>query len=58
MTRTVFAAVLVSFGMALTGLGAACDSEPPPVPADKRLDAMIGQMIMVGFSGDNERDRA
>ncbi len=56
MTRTVFAAVLLSFGLALTGLGAACDSEPPPVPADKRLDAMIGQMIMVGFLGDNERD--
>lgn len=56
LTRTVFAAVLLSFGMALTGLGAACDSEPPPVPVDKRLDAMIGQMIMVGFLGDNERD--
>jgi len=55
MTRTLFAAVLLSLGMALTGLGAACDSEPPP-PTDKRLDAMIGQMIMVGFLGDNERD--
>ena len=32
LTRTVFAAVLLSFGMALTGLGAACDSEPPPIP--------------------------
>ena len=56
LTRTMFAAVLLSFGMALTGLGAACDSEPPPLPADKRLDAMIGQMIMVGFLGDHERD--
>jgi beta-N-acetylhexosaminidase len=55
MTRTLFAAVLMSLGMALTGLGAACDSEPPP-PTDKRLDAMIGQMIMVGFLGNNERD--
>ena len=55
MTRTLFAAVLLSLGMALTGLGAACDSEPP-LPADPRLDAMIGQMIMVGFLGDNERD--
>lgn len=56
LTRTLFAAVMLSFGMALTGLGAACDSAPPPAPADKRLDAMIGQMIMVGFLGDNERD--
>ena len=56
MTRTLFAAVLLSFGMALTGLGAACDSAPPAPSADKRLDAKIGQMIMVGFLGDNERD--
>jgi len=56
MTRTLFATVLLSLGMALTGLGAACDSEPPPPSADKRLDTMIGQMIMVGFLGDNERD--
>jgi len=47
--------VLLSLGMALTDLGAACGSEPPP-PTDKRLDAMIGQMIMVGFLGGNERD--
>jgi len=56
LTRTLVAAMLVSLGMALTGLGAACDSEQPPLPADPRLDAMIGQMIMVGFLGDNERD--
>ena len=56
LTRTLFAAVLLSLGMALTGLGAACDSAQPPLPADPRLDAMIGQMIMVGFLGDNERD--
>jgi beta-N-acetylhexosaminidase len=55
MTRTLFAAVLLSFGMALTGLGAACDSAPPAPSADKRLDAKIGQMIMVGFLGDSER---
>ena len=54
-TKTLLAAVLLSFGMALTGLGTACDAEPPP-PADPHLDAMIGQMIMVGFLGDNERD--
>lgn len=54
MTRTLFAAVL-SLGIALTSFGAAGDSEPP-LPADPRLDAMIGQMIMVGFLGDNERD--
>jgi beta-N-acetylhexosaminidase len=53
-TKTLLAAVLLTFGMALTGLGTACDAEPPP--ADPRLDAMIGQMIMVGFLGDNERD--
>ena len=56
LRRTLLAAVLLSFGMALTGLGAACDSEHPPPPADPRLDAMIGQMIMVGFLGDNEHD--
>ena len=55
MTRTLVAAVLLSLGMALTGLGAAGDSEPPP-PADPRLDAMIGQMIMVGFLGETEHD--
>ena len=55
-TRTLLAAVLVSLGMALTGLGAAGDTAPPP-PADKRLDAMIGQLIMVGFLGHDERDR-
>jgi beta-N-acetylhexosaminidase len=54
-TRTLCAAGLLSLGLALTGLGAACDTEPP-LPADPRLDAMIGQMIMVGFLGDNERD--
>jgi beta-N-acetylhexosaminidase len=53
-TKTLLAAVPLTFGMALTGLDTACDAEPPP--ADPRLDAMIGQMIMVGFLGDNERD--
>ena len=51
MTRTLLAAVLLALAMALTGLGSA-----PPPAVDKRLDAMIGQMIMVGFLGDNERD--
>jgi beta-N-acetylhexosaminidase len=50
MTRTLSAAVLLSLATALTALGSA------PPPADQRLDAMIGQMIMVGFLGDNERD--
>jgi beta-N-acetylhexosaminidase len=51
MTRTLFAALLTALAAALTGLGSA-----PASTADKRLDAMIGQMIMVGFLGDNERD--
>jgi beta-N-acetylhexosaminidase len=50
ITRTLLAALLPVLAMALTGLGSA------PPAADKGLDAKIGQMIMVGFLGHNERD--
>src|SRR3990170_8737374 len=58
MTRTLIAAGLILFGMALMSFGSACDTEPKTTPdADAaRLDAMIGQIIMVGFSGSIERD--
>jgi beta-N-acetylhexosaminidase len=53
--RILLAAGLAWFGMALAGLGAACDSEPQQSSeAEARLDAMIGQMIMVGFEGRSE----
>jgi beta-N-acetylhexosaminidase len=58
MMRMLLAAGLASLGMALAGLSAACDSEPQQsseVEA-RRLDAMIGQMIMVGFEGRSERE--
>jgi beta-N-acetylhexosaminidase len=50
---------LVLAAFILAWLGAACDSEPQhPGAADTaQLDAMIGQMIMVGFGGNSERDR-
>ena len=58
LIRIVLAAGLVTLGMALAGLGAACDSEPKRAAESEAelLDAMIGQMIMVGFSGRSERD--
>ncbi len=49
----VLAAGLAWLAIVLTSLGGACDSEPQQ-SADtdaERLDAMIGQMIMVGFDG-------
>jgi beta-N-acetylhexosaminidase len=56
--RIVLAAGLAWLGIVLVGLSAACDSEPQPsVETDAELlDAMIGQMIMVGFDGRSERD--
>jgi beta-N-acetylhexosaminidase len=49
---------LACLGMALAGLGAACDSEPRQASEAeaRRLDAMIGQMIMIGFEGRSARD--
>jgi len=58
MTRTLIAAGLISLGIALTSLASACDTGPkaPPDADAALLDAMIGQMIMVGFAGSSERD--
>ena len=58
MMRMLLAAGLACLGMALAGLGAACDSEPQQSSGAEghRLDAMIGQMIMIGFEGRNERE--
>ena len=55
MTRILIAACLFSLGLALGNVASAFDIETKP-PPDALLDAMIGQMIMVGFSGDSERD--
>jgi beta-N-acetylhexosaminidase len=57
--RVSLAAGLACFGMALAGLGAACDSKPQQSSEGEGplLDAMIGQMIMVGFEGRSERER-
>ena len=58
MMRMLLAAGLACLGMALAGLGAACDSEPQQSSEaeGRRLDAMIGQMIMIGFEGRSERE--
>ena len=58
MMRMLLAAGLACLGMALAGLGAACDSEPQQSceAEGRRLDAMIGQMIMIGFEGLSERE--
>jgi beta-N-acetylhexosaminidase len=58
MMRMLLAAGLACLGMALAGLGAACDSEPQQSSEAEghRLDAMIGQMIMIGFEGRSERE--
>jgi beta-N-acetylhexosaminidase len=58
MMRMLLAAGLACLGMALAGLGAACDAEPQQSSEAEasRLDAMIGQMIMVGFEGRSERE--
>jgi beta-N-acetylhexosaminidase len=54
--RMLLGAALACLGMAFAGLGAACDSEPQQSSDAEasRLDAMIGQMIMVGFEGRSE----
>ena len=49
MTRILIAACLFSLGLALGNAASAFDIETKP-PPDALLDAMIGQMIMVGFS--------
>lgn len=51
MTKTLIAAVLLLLGTALSIRALAFDIEPKKPP-----DPMIGQMIMVGFAGDDERD--
>ena len=58
MMRMLLAAGLACLGIGLAGLGAACDSEPQQAAEAeaRKLDAMIGQMIMVGFNGRSERD--
>jgi beta-N-acetylhexosaminidase len=58
MMRMLLAAGLACLGMALAGLSAACDSEPQQSSEAeaRRFDAMIGQMIMVGFTGRSERE--
>jgi beta-N-acetylhexosaminidase len=60
MTKTLMAAVLLVLGMALATSVFAFDSEPKAdtnsVAGAGNLDSMIGQMIMVGFAGANERD--
>ena len=55
MTRILITTCLFSLGLALGNAASAFDIETKP-PPDALLDAMIGQMIMVGFSGDSERD--
>ena len=55
MTQTLVVAGLVSLGLALGGSASASDIEAK-APADELLDTMIGQMIMVGFTGSSERD--
>jgi beta-N-acetylhexosaminidase len=55
MIRFLLAAGLISLGFALGSAASAFDIETKP-PPDALLDAMIGQMIMVGFAGSSERD--
>lgn len=51
MTAKAMASLLVALALLLGGAAGASDSDTQP-----GLDAMIGQMIMVGFAGSNERD--
>jgi beta-N-acetylhexosaminidase len=55
MSRTLILASLAALGLALIAPLLASDDDAPEAEA-KLLEAMIGQMIMVGFLGDNERD--
>ena len=56
MMRMLLGAGLACFGIVLAGLGAACDAETQQSAETEAslLDAMIGQMIMVGFEGRSE----
>lgn len=58
VTRSLIATTLVTLGMALASVAFAGGDEPEAArDGDGRLlDAMIGQMIMVGFVGSSERD--
>ena len=58
MTKTLMAAVLLLLAIALATSVFAFDIEPKAdaVAEASDLDSMIGQMIMVGFAGANERD--
>lgn len=52
-------ALKVLLALSLVGGAAAPAPHAAPVPADcgtKRLDRMVGQMILVGFPGDDEND--
>jgi beta-N-acetylhexosaminidase len=55
MIKASLMAALVALGLALAGPVLASDDDAPE-PDAARLDAMIGQMIMVGFIGSSERD--
>jgi beta-N-acetylhexosaminidase len=52
----VLLATLLMLAMPSATLRAGGDEAETPRGADERLDAMIGQMIMVGFLGSSERD--
>jgi beta-N-acetylhexosaminidase len=58
MTKTLTAAGLISLGMVLTSPVSALDIEANALTdaGGGHLDIMIGQMIMVGFGGSNERE--
>src|ERR1700674_3190981 len=58
MTKTLMAAVLLLLAVALATSVFAFDIEPKAdaVAEASDLDPMIGQMIMVGFTGADERD--
>ena len=56
MTRILIAAVLLSTAQLAPVSAFAIEAKAPPDAAARLLDTMIGQMIMVGFLGDHERD--
>ena len=55
MTRILITTCLFLLGLVLGARASAFGIETKP-PTDALLDSMIGQMIMVGFSGNSERD--